>query len=84
MYDGGYVYFRFDRRYLEFLSDIGVCYHRQKPPCSSLNKKPNIQRYFIQPYHVYQVSLLLATILLILDEFDQSSCKYDVMPYEVT
>jgi len=41
---------------------------------SSPNKKPYIQRYFIQPYHAYQGCFLRATILLnyILDEFHQS------------
>jgi len=40
----------------------------------SPNKKPNIQRYFIQPYHLYEGCLLRATTLLIFDEFRQSSC----------
>jgi len=40
---------------------------------SSPNKKPNVQHYFMQPYHVYQVCLLRATTLLILDEFHQAN-----------
>jgi len=32
MYECGYIYFRFDRRHFEFLSNIGVCYHWQRPP----------------------------------------------------
>jgi len=43
-----------------------------KTSLSSPNKKPDIQRSYIQPYHVYQGCLLRATILLILDEFHQS------------
>jgi len=38
-------------------------------------QKPNKERYFIQPYHVYQGCLLRATILLILDEFRQSKLQ---------
>jgi len=43
-----------------------------KTSLSSLHKRPDIQRYFIQPYNVYQGCLLRATILLILDEFHKS------------
>jgi len=43
-----------------------------KTSLSSPNRKPNIKRYFIQPYYVYHGCLLRATILLILDEFHQS------------
>jgi len=71
MYECGYMYFRFDRRHLEFLSDIDVL-PLKKTSLSSPNKKPDIQRYFIQPYHVYQGCLLCAYILLILDEFHLS------------
>jgi len=66
MYKCGYKYFRFYRRHLECLSDIDVCYYWQTS-LSSLNKIPDIQRYFIQPYHVYQGCLVRATILLIFD-----------------
>jgi len=32
MYEVRYMYFRFDHRHLEFLSDIGVCYLWKRPP----------------------------------------------------
>jgi len=46
---------------------ISACVTIDKTSLSSPNKKTNIQRYFIPPYHVYQGCLLRATILLILD-----------------
>jgi len=68
------MFFRFDRRHLEFLIDIGVFLPLTKTSLNSPNTKPNIQRYFIQPYHVYQGCFLRATILFILDEFVKQSC----------
>jgi len=71
MYESGYMYFPFDRRHLEFLSDT-ACVTIDKYLLEFTQQKPNMQRYFIQPYHVYHGYLLRATILLILDEFHQS------------
>jgi len=65
------MYFRFDRRHLEFIGDIGVCFHWQDL-LEFTQQKPNIQRYFIQLYQVYQGCLLRSTILLVVDEFRQS------------
>jgi len=48
MYECGYMYFRFDRRHLEFLSDIDVCYI-DKDFLEFTQQKRDIQRYFIQP-----------------------------------
>jgi len=38
MYECGYMYFRFDLRHLEILSDIDVCYHWQRLPWVHLTK----------------------------------------------
>jgi len=68
MYECGYMYFRFDRRHLEFRSDFGVCYHWQRPPWvhPTQNLTYNVILFSNITYNkvVYYV--------LILDEFHQS------------
>jgi len=73
MYECGYMYFRFDHRHLEFLSDIGVCYHWQSPPWDPPTK--NLTYNVILFSHITHMRIncfLRATILLILDECRQS------------
>jgi len=77
MYEYGYMYFRFDSRHLEFLSDIGVCYHMTKTSLRSPNK--NIIYNVILFSHITHtsvVSYVLPYLLLILDEFHQSKYAY--------
>jgi len=51
---------------------ISACVTIDKDLLEFTQQKPYIHCYIIQPYHVYQVCLLRAAIILILDEFRQS------------
>jgi len=72
MSECGYIYLRFDRRHLKFLSDIGVYYHWQRPPWVYSTKNLTYNVIYSAISRIYPGCLLRATILLILHEFYQS------------
>jgi len=59
-----------DRRHLGFLSDIGVCYHCQRPPSVHATKNLLCNVIYLAISRILRL-LLRATILPILEEFRQ-------------